>query len=116
MQLSTEQFAVLTKKNRSNDPDVIRRGLVRKQNSNPCTDLYRGYRVRDIRVLFNQICNVDDWRAEVEVLSVPCELIGVVVTSIEFMTATLVTVVRDHGLYLDLHSVGYRMGRKSGRK
>lgn len=65
-----------------------------------------------LRHAFDQICNTDDWRAEIDCL-VPLEAANVYMQAIQYMTATSATcdrVVRDGVTYAHLKSIGYRRG------
>lgn len=65
-----------------------------------------------LRQAFDQICNPNDWRAEIDCL-VPWEAANVYMQAIQYMTATSATcerLVRDGATFAHLTSVGYRRG------
>lgn len=73
-------------------------------------ETYKGFRVSELRRLFDAAHEPEDWKAEISVF-VPGELVQATVAAVEYFTATPATVELDQTQmrYL-ITSVGYRMG------
>jgi hypothetical protein len=74
---------------------------------------YRGYKVADLRRVWQEIAPKPDWKAEISVV-VPGEQVGAVVAAIRFFTATDPEVSFDPRkpgpVHFLIESEGYRKG------
>lgn len=71
---------------------------------------FKGYAIDDLRKVFDQVCDPDDWRAPIAVW-MPGGVVMAVVAAIEFMTATHPRVDLDvNRMRYLVTSEGYRNG------
>lgn len=84
--------------------------LAREIAEQEATQRYKGYTVADLRVVFDQVCDPQDWKGPIAV-SMPGEAVLQTVAAIEFFTATTARVTLNTATmrYL-VESEGYRQG------
>jgi len=73
---------------------------------------YRGYKVADIRRVFDAISDPEDWRAPIS-RWIPCDMVGIAQVAVEFFTCTELKVVAGPQAltgYVLVRADGYRMG------
>lgn len=75
---------------------------------------FKGYADADLRELFSNICDSDDWKAPLFVQNVERRYVGLFADAIRFMTGAPVKVEAQRGGMFDLSSVGYRNGPCGG--
>jgi len=73
---------------------------------------YKGYKVADIRRVFDAISDPEDWRAPIS-RWIPCDMVGIARVAVEFFTCTELKVVAGPQVltgYVLVQADGYRMG------
>lgn len=79
------------------------------KRAQPAEETWHGWKLTELEKAFDLVKNAEDWKAPIEA-QIPGRMIKVVLSAIEFYTATSATV--DHlkdGICL-VRSVGYRAG------
>lgn len=68
-----------------------------------------GFKVGDMRAMFNRITNPKDWRSPIRAWITQADL-RLAERAVEYFTATELTVVRMPEDQVPVRSIGYRMG------
>jgi hypothetical protein len=87
-----------------------RKGEIMQTGMNFEEGTYNGYKVEDLRAVFDTVCNPNDWKEPIAV-TCPGESVMPIVAAIEFYTATIPQVnLNIQKMRYTITSEGYRRG------